>query len=110
MDRKSELDYLKTQCDIMLYLAGRGIYPCRFTMSRDKGRIAWYLSPISGAESLAVYVARNDWYDFDARLGGSVIDLVMALDQCSYSDALFRLRGCLKNRCGRTTDADCDDL
>jgi len=54
---------------------------------------AWYLSPFrkERTASFKVNLAKNLWYDFGAGEGGSLVDLVMKLNNRDYADAIAQL-------------------
>lgn len=70
---------------IRTYLAGRGLYP-----TKDNPRYGLYLSPLreERTPSFKVDYAQNLWYDFGLGEGGSIIDLVMRLERCDFTQAL----------------------
>lgn len=88
LTRQMELRQIK-DIPIQEYLAGLAILP-----TKQHGRILWYSSPLRTEDtpSLAVYTDKNDWYDFGGAKGGSIIDLVMALNELPYIDAIRKLR------------------
>jgi len=51
---------------------------------------AWYFSPfrVEKTPSFHVDLSKNIWYDHGAGRGGTIIDLVCALNDCSVADAL----------------------
>lgn len=70
------------------FLAEKGILP-----SRETARDGMYLSPLreERTPSLHVDYNKNLWYDFGADCGGSIIDLVMRLEGCNFSEACTKL-------------------
>jgi DNA primase len=62
-------------------------------VKRSKQRL-WYLSPlrIEREPSFCVYYEKNDWYDFGANEGGSIIDLAMKIFDITYKEAMPLLR------------------
>ena len=46
--------------------------------------------------SLQLYPDTNSWFCFTCRVGGSVIDLVMFIRQCSLSESIQVLEGMLQ--------------
>ena len=72
------------------YLADRGINPVRETANDG-----YYLSPLRTEATPSFHVSydKNLWHDFGANIGGSIIDLVMQLDNCSVVDAFIKLKG-----------------
>ncbi|MFR9634025.1 MAG: CHC2 zinc finger domain-containing protein [Rikenellaceae bacterium] len=72
------------------YLAGRGITP-----KRETAHSGYYLSPLRSESTPSFHVSydKNLWHDFGADLGGSIIDLVMQLDNCSVAEAYRKLEG-----------------
>lgn len=77
------------QISIRDYLAQRGIEP-----KQQNPRYGLYLSPLRGEHtpSFKVDYMQNLWYDFGLGVGGSIIDLVMRLEQCDFTRAV-RLLG-----------------
>ncbi|WP_417886692.1 CHC2 zinc finger domain-containing protein [Zunongwangia sp.] len=53
----------------------------------------WYLSPFRNEQkaSFKINLKKNTWYDFGFGSGGTVIDLVMRLQNCTISEALLFL-------------------
>lgn len=74
---------------IRAYLAQRGLHP-----TKDNPRYGLYLSPLRGEHtpSFKVDYTQNLWYDFGLGAGGSIIDLVMRLERCDFTQAV-RLLG-----------------
>lgn len=70
------------------YLGARGITP-----KYERGNKAMYLSPFRQETnaSFSVNHDRNVWYDHGTGEGGSIIDLVNRLENCSVSEAITRL-------------------
>ncbi len=70
---------------IRAYLAERGLRP-----TKDNPRYGLYLSPLreERTPSFKVDYAQNLWYDFGLGEGGSIIDLVMRLERCDFTQAL----------------------
>ncbi|MDD2245607.1 MAG: toprim domain-containing protein, partial [Proteiniphilum sp.] len=71
------------------YLQSRGFYP-----AREYPGYGMYRSPFrdDNMPSFKVDHARNLWYDFGSGEGGSIIDLVMKMDGCTFKDAMEHLR------------------
>lgn len=71
------------------YLSRRGIQP-----ARENARYGFYLSPLrkEHTPSFKVDYAQNLWYDFGTSEGGSIIDLVMRLENCDCPEAIRRLQ------------------
>lgn len=71
------------------YLSRRGIQP-----ARENARCGFYLSPLRSEHtpSFKVDYARNLWYDFGTSEGGSIIDLVMRLENYDCPEAIRRLQ------------------
>ena len=71
------------------YLAQRGIVP-----KQENTRYGFYLSPLRDEQdaSFKVDYMQNLWYDFGAGRGGSIIDLVMEIENCNFQQAVERLR------------------
>lgn len=67
------------------YLSRRGIRP-----ARENARCGFYLSPLrtEHTPSFKVDYALNLWYDFGTDKGGSIIDLVMGLENCDKLQAI----------------------
>ncbi len=81
-------DQAKT-IDISEYLQYvEGVTPAK---TRMNGRELWYRSPIRDGDntpSFKVDTALNLWYDHGNLSGGNVLDLVIAIRQCTVSEAL----------------------
>lgn len=75
---------------IRAYLAERGLHP-----TKDNPRYGLYLSPLrkEHTPSFKVDYVQNLWYDFGLGAGGSIIDLVMRLERCDFTQALRLLGG-----------------
>lgn len=67
------------------YLSRRGIQP-----ARENDRCGFYLSPLRAEHtpSFKVDYTLNLWHDFGTGKGGSIIDLVMGLENCDKSQAI----------------------
>lgn len=67
------------------YLAERGIYPIK-----EYYGYGMYLSPYRNEQhpSFKVDYRKNLWWDFGAHEGGSIIDLVMKMRNCSDIEAI----------------------
>ena len=76
--------------DIVSTLAKSGHFPVRKTEKE-----AWFLSPFRSETqaSFKVSLKKNYWIDFGTFEGGSTIDLVMKMENCSVKEALERLSG-----------------
>jgi len=61
-----------------------------------QGNRLWYYSPLrkESKPSFCVYLKEpyQDWYDYGANMGGTIIDLVMCLYDWSYIESLKQLR------------------
>lgn len=70
------------------FLAKQGILP-----RHERVGYGMYLSPFrtEAEPSLKVDYTKNLWYDFGTGEGGSVIDLVMKLENCTLSEAIAKL-------------------
>ncbi|WP_295912574.1 toprim domain-containing protein [uncultured Alistipes sp.] len=70
------------------YLSRRGIRP-----ARENARCGFYLSPLRAEHtpSFKVDYVLNLWHDFGTGKGGSIIDLVMGLENCDKSQAIRSL-------------------
>jgi hypothetical protein len=73
---------------IKQYLAGMNIYPVK-----DYGYYGMYHCPFRDDHnaSFKVDYNKNVWYDFGANTGGTIIDLVMKMNNCSFHEAANRL-------------------
>lgn len=73
---------------IKQYLDNKGIHPVK-----DRGYYGMYLSPLreDSNPSFKVDYDKDLWYDFGADEGGSIVDLVMKLENCSLAEAFQRL-------------------
>lgn len=78
------------QISIRDYLALRGIEP-----KQQNTRYGLYLSPLrkEHSPSFKVDYTQNLWYDFGLGEGGSIIDLVMRLERCDFTQAVRLLDG-----------------
>lgn len=76
------------QISIREYLKNKGILP-----KKDFGYYGMYFCPFreDQNESFKVDYRKNIWYDFGTNEGGSIIDLVMKLDSCTFHKAATRL-------------------
>lgn len=76
------------QLSIRTYLSRRGILP-----ARENSRCGFYLSPLreEHSPSFKVDYAKNLWYDHGTGEGGSIIDLVMRLENCDFMQAVQSL-------------------
>lgn len=70
------------------YLSRRGIQP-----ARENTRCGFFLSPFRAERTPSVKVdyAQNLWYDFGTGEGGSIIDLVMRMENCDFMQAVQSL-------------------
>ncbi len=70
------------------YLSRRGIQP-----TRENARSGFYLSPLLAEHtpSFKVDYTQNLWYDFGTGEGGSIIDLVMRMENCDFMQAVQSL-------------------
>ncbi|MFR9542941.1 MAG: toprim domain-containing protein [Rikenellaceae bacterium] len=70
------------------YLTQCGAHPIT-----ERGRIGLYLSPFRSemTPSFKVDYNKNLWYDFGVGEGGSVVDLVMCMENCTLAEAFRRL-------------------
>ncbi|BFK96043.1 toprim domain-containing protein [Alistipes onderdonkii] len=78
---------------IRAYLAQRGLHP-----AKDNPHYGLYLSPLreERTPSFKVDYMQNLWYDFGLGVDGSIIDLVMQLEQCDFTQAVRLLGGGVK--------------
>lgn len=83
------LDNIK-RISIRAYLGSRGMKP-----QRERGNRAMYLSPLSEESNASFSVNYDDnvWYDHGTGEGGSIIDLVARMENCSVGEAIQRLEG-----------------
>lgn len=70
------------------YLASNGIFP-----SIDKAYYGMYLSPLREecTPSMKVDYNKNLWIDYGLQVGGSVIDMVMRLESCTFREAVAKI-------------------
>ena len=82
-----EISQIK-QLSIVDYLESVGHIP-----TQVKGNNYWYCSPLREeyTPSFKVNAVRNLWYDFGTGEYGDVIDLVCAMKQCSFAEALLQI-------------------
>ena len=73
---------------IKVYLANRGIHPVK-----DHGYYGMYRSPFreDNNASMKVDYNKNLWIDFGSNDGGTMIDLVMRMENCSCQKAIATL-------------------
>lgn len=73
---------------IRQFLSERGIFP-----KQEHGGYGMYLSPLRNERtpSFKVDYNKNLWYDFGTGEGGSIIDLVMAMERCDFRAAVTKL-------------------
>lgn len=73
---------------IRTYLATRGIFP-----QWERGNRGMYLSPLREERTASFIVSydKNLWHDFGTGEGGSIIDLVARMENCSDIEAARRL-------------------
>jgi len=73
---------------IKQFLQGRGIHP-----AKDYGNYGLYYSPYreDNKASFKVDYDKNLWIDYGTGEGGSIIDLVMKMDNCSFHEAANKL-------------------
>ena len=73
---------------IKQYLENKGINP-----AKDRGYYGMYSSPFrkDTNPSFKVDYGKDLWHDFGTGKGGSIIDLVMKLENCSLAEAFQRL-------------------
>lgn len=71
------------------YLANKGINPVK-----DRGYYGMYHSPFreDGNASMKVDYNKNLWIDFGSNEGGTMIDLVMRINNCSLTQAINELK------------------
>lgn len=76
------------QISIRTYLSRRGIQS-----TRENPRCGFYLSPLRSEHTpnFKVDYAQNLWYDHGTGEGGSIIDLVMRLENCDFTQAVQSL-------------------
>mgnify|MGYP006397206571 FL=1 len=89
--KEKRLDCEKARnIDIVSTLANLGHFPVRKTEKE-----AWFLSPLrkETQASFKVSLKQNYWIDFGTFEGGSTIDLIMKMENCSVKEALERLSG-----------------
>jgi hypothetical protein len=90
------------QISIRRYLNNRGISP-----AKEFGYYGMYHCPYREDQnaSFKVDYRRNIWHDFGTNEGGSVIDLVMKMENCSFHEAADRLeRGYADVQVSSSTD------
>lgn len=71
--------------DLVSYLKKQGFTPVRNTQNS-----VWFCSPFRNEKtsSFKVDITKNIWYDFGEGIGGTVIDFVMKVNNCSIKSAL----------------------
>lgn len=84
---------MKSVKDISIkkFLAERGVIP-----KLERGGYGMYCSPLrsESTPSFKVDYNKNLWHDFGSGDGGSIIDLVMKLENCNVADAYRKLESC----------------
>lgn len=85
--KEEDLSLIK-RYSIMEYLERKGIRPVRRTPA-----YAMYRSPLreETRPSFKVDTEKNLWIDYAEGRGGSIIDLYMRLEDCTLSEAIYRL-------------------
>lgn len=80
----TDIQHIK-QISIRDYLSQRGIEP-----KQQNPRYGLYLSPLREdySPSFKVDYTQNLWYDFGLGEGGSIIDLVMQVERCDFTQAV----------------------
>jgi hypothetical protein len=70
------------------YLAGLNIYP-----AKERGYYGMYHSPFreDNNASMKVDYDKNLWIDYGSNEGGTLIDLVMRIENCSAGEAMQKL-------------------
>ncbi|NJY61433.1 DNA primase [Salinimicrobium sp. CDJ15-81-2] len=88
MEASSSCERARNIC-IVKTLAKLGHFPIR-----KSEKEAWFLSPLRSETqaSFSVSLIKNLWYDFGIGKGGSAIDLIMALENCSAYEAAQSLQ------------------
>ena len=78
------INEIKQDISIMAYLKMQGINP-----AKTHNGYALYKSPFRDEKtaSFKVDYLQNLWYDFGSGEGGSIIDLVMKMQQCNFIQA-----------------------
>ncbi|HFC98373.1 MAG TPA: hypothetical protein ENJ40_07970 [Thermosulfurimonas dismutans] len=73
-------------------------------VKRENGRI-WFFSPFRPEKkpSFCVYERENDWYDYGAGVGGSVVDLAMWLLHGNYQQGIRLAREWLRDWTGSSS-------
>ncbi|CAM1361378.1 conserved protein of unknown function [Tenacibaculum soleae] len=71
--------------DLVSYLKKQGSTPVKNTQNS-----VWFYSPFRSEKtpSFKVDITKNIWYDFGEGIGGTVIDFVMKVNNCSIKSAL----------------------
>ena len=72
------------------YLARMNIHP-----KKEKSSYGMYLSPFRAEllPSFKVDYRKNLWYDFGSGVGGTMVDLAMKINGCSFHEAMKKLEG-----------------
>lgn len=63
---------------------------CGYTPVNRSGKYRSYYSVLNreGNPSMKVNTATNRWHDYSAKMGGSIIDLVMAMENMTFKEAI----------------------
>ena len=94
------LDEIK-QINIRSYLGQMNIHPIK-----DYNYYGMYNCPYreDWNASFKVNYQKNIWYDFGMNEGGSIIDLVIHMDNCTFYDAVKKMVGCTNIQSNKQTD------
>jgi len=93
INQKSKIEMTSKQANsinIRDYLARMNIHP-----KKEKSYFGMYLSPFRAEliPSFKVDFRKNLWYDFGSGEGGTMVDLAMKINSCTFPEAMRKLEG-----------------
>lgn len=93
MAKRTDIEQIKATVIVDDVLARYGVVPLRRVAKRRTGACPICSSGTQKtSRAFTISADGRAWYCFgDCKRGGSVIDLVMALDRCSLTDAIQKL-------------------
>jgi len=75
------------------------LYKINYEPTKTSNKELWYLSPLHKEDtpSFKIDINKNVWYDHGLGKGGNIIDLVMILFNCNFSQALSKISSIVNN-------------
>lgn len=75
------------------------LYKINYEPTKTSNKELWYLSPLHEEKtpSFKIDINKNVWYDHGLGKGGNIIDLVMVLFNCNFSQALSKIASIVNN-------------